>query len=118
MARRLLLPFLLLVLLATPAAAAAAEKPPLRPKGNEEPLGTERLSNETTITRWAHTNLLGAVRSKPSTSSKAVGKLRWNTEDRVPEVYIVLQSKLLEGDEQAWLQIRVPGRPNGVTGWV
>jgi hypothetical protein len=115
---RLLLPLLLLALLAAPAAAGAADGPPLRPKGDNGPLGTERLSNETTITRWAHTNLLGAIRSQPSTSSKAVGKLRWNTEDGPPEVYVVLQSKLLEGDDEAWLQIRVPGRPNGRKGWV
>jgi hypothetical protein len=116
MARRLL-PLLLLILLAAPAAAAAAEKPPLRPKGNEAPLGNERLSNETTLTRWAHTNLLGAIRSKPTTSSKAVGKLRWNTEDGVPEVYVVLESRLDDKDEP-WLLIRVPARPNGRTGWV
>jgi hypothetical protein len=116
MARRLL-PLLLLVLLAAPAVASAAEKPPLRPKGNDQPLGNERLSNETTLTRWAHTNLLGAIRSKPTTSSKAVGKLRWNTEDGPPEVYIVLQSRLDDKNEP-WLQIRVPARPNGRKGWV
>jgi hypothetical protein len=116
MARRLL-PILLLLLLAAPAAAVAAEKPPLRPKGDESPFGNELLSNETTLTRWGHTNLLGAIRSKPTTSSKAVGKLRWNTEDGVPEVYIVLQSQLDDND-QVWLQIRVPARPNGRTGWV
>ena len=116
MARRLL-PILLLVLLAFPAAAAAAEKPPLRPKGNEAPLGNELLSNETTLTRWAHTNLLGPIRSKPAASSRRVGKLRWNTEDGVPEVYIVLQSQLDDNDEP-WLQIRIPARPNGQKGWV
>jgi hypothetical protein len=118
MARRLLLPLVLLAVLAAPAAATAADAPPLRPKGDESPLGTETLSNEETLTRWAHTNLLGAIRSEPSTSSKAVGKLRWNTEDGVPEVYVVLQSKLIEGQDQAWLQIRIPGRPNGRKGWV
>lgn len=116
MARRLL-PILLLVLLAGPATAVAAEKPPLRPKGDEAPLGNELLSNETTLTRWAHTNLLGAIRSQPTTSSKAVGKLRWNTEDRVPEVYVVLESRLDDNDEP-WLKIRIPARPNGQTGWV
>jgi hypothetical protein len=116
MARRLL-PILLLVMLAAPAAAVAAEKPPLRPKGNEAPLGNELLSNESTLTRWAHTNLLGAIRSQPTTSSQAVGSLRWNTEDGVPEVYIVLESRLDDKD-QPWLKIRIPGRPNGRTGWV
>jgi hypothetical protein len=116
MARRIL-PLLLFALLAAPAVASAAEKPPLRPKGNHAPLGNERLSNETTLTRWGHTNLLGAIRSKPTTESKAVGKLHWNTEDGVPEVYIALQSALDDKGEP-WLQIRVPGRPNGLKGWV
>jgi hypothetical protein len=116
MTRRRLLPALLLLALAAPATAAAAP-PPLKPKGDHGPLGNERLSNERTLTRWAHTNLRGAVRSKPSTRSKAVGRLRWNTEDGLPEVYVVLQSRLDE-QERVWLEIRVPGRPNGRTGWV
>ena len=116
MARRLL-PLLLLPLLAAPASAAGAETAPLRPAGVEAPLGDERLSNETTLTRWAHANLIGTIRSEPTTRSEAVGKLRWNTEDGYPEVYVVLQSRIDE-HEMAWLQIRVPGRPNGRTGWV
>ena len=111
------LPFLLLAVLAIPTSATAAEDPPLRPAGNQAPLGNERLSNETTITRWAHTNLIGPVRSKPTKSSKKVGRLRWNTEDGVPEVYVVLESRLDDNNEP-WLLIRVPGRPNGRTGWV
>jgi hypothetical protein len=116
MARRLL-PLIVLVLLTSPEAAAAAGAPPLRPKGENAPLGDELLSNERTLTRWAHTNLLGAIRSEPSPDGKTVGKLRWNTEDGLPEVYIVLESRLDEAD-QPWLKIRVPGRPNGRTGWV
>ena len=27
-------------------------------------------------------------------ASKAIGKLRWNTEDGLPEVYLVLESRL------------------------
>lgn len=117
MARRLIPLCLLLALCVAPAAAAAAEPLPLKPKSDTAPLGNERLSNERTLTRWAHTNLLGKVRSKPSTRGKTVAKLRWNTEDGLPEVYVVLESRLDEDDE-VWLQIRIPGRPNGRTGWV
>jgi L,D-transpeptidase catalytic domain len=112
-----LVPLLLLALLAAPAAASAGEQPPLRPKGDGRPLGDELLSNETTLTRWAHTNLFGAIRSKPMPASKRVGKLHWNTEDGVPEVYVVLQSRL-DAKQRPWLQIRIPGRPNGRKGWV
>jgi hypothetical protein len=117
MTRRFLPVALLLAALVTPAAASAAADAPLRKKGDRSPLGDERLSNERTITRWAHTNLVGKIRSKPFNRGKTVGKLRWNTEDGLPEVYIVLESRL-DKDERVWLEIRVPGRPNGRTGWV
>jgi len=116
-ARRLIPLLSLLALLGGPAAVAAAEQAPLRPKGVFGPLGNERLSNETTLTRWAHTNLRGPIWSKPTSVSTKIGKLRWDTEDRLPEVYVVLQSQLDAGD-RAWLQIRIPGRPNGQVGWV
>jgi hypothetical protein len=101
MARRLL-PLLTLFALALPASAAA---------------DGERLSNERTLTRWAHTNLLGPIRAQPSHHARTVARLRWNTEDGLPEVYIVLKSKV-DRSERKWLQIRIPGRPNGRTGWV
>ena len=114
---RCLLPLALLLLLALPAAAQAADLP-LRPKGDRSALGNERLSNERTITRWAHTNLRGGIRSKPSWKSKAVGALRWNTEDGLPEVYLALASHVDPAGGQVWIKIRIPGRPNGRTGWV
>ena len=117
MTRRLLSLTLLGAALVAPAAASAADPPPLREKGDHSPLGTERLSNERTLTRWAHTNLIGDIRARPTHDSRKVGRLRWDTEDRLPEVYVVLQSKL-DGGERVWLQIRIPGRPNGRTGWV
>jgi hypothetical protein len=117
MTRRLLPLTLVLAGLAAPVTASAADTPPLRPKGDRSPLGDERLSNERTLTRWAHTNLIGKIRSKPSQRGRTIAKLRWNTEDRLPEVYVVLQSRL-DDEERVWLQIRIPGRPNGRTGWV
>jgi hypothetical protein len=117
MTRRFLPLILLGAALAAPSAASAAAAPPLREKGDRSPLGNERLSNETTLTRWAHTNLIGKVRKRPSPRGRTIGKLRWNTEDGLPEVYVVLQSRL-DDAERVWLQIRIPGRPNGRTGWV
>ena len=114
---RRLLPLALLLLLALPAAAQAADLP-LRPKGDRSALGNERLSNERTVTRWAHTNLRGGIRSKPSWKSKAVGALRWNTEDGLPEVYLALASHVDHSGGQVWIKIRIPGRPNGRTGWI
>ena len=43
--------------------------------------------------------------------------LRFLTEDNAPENYLVLRSKLGRGGH-AWLQLRLPRRPNGSKGWV
>src|SRR5688572_22249362 len=103
---RAFLPLLVLISLTAPVQAASASTS-----------GTERLSNERTITRWAHTNLIAPIQAEPSHDARAVGRLRWNTEDGLPEVYVVLRSRL-DDLERRWLEIRVPGRPNGRTGWV
>ena len=76
-----------------------------------------RLSNETTLSRWAYTNLTLKIRKSPSSRSRSVGKLHFNTEDGPPEIYLALQLfTTAKGDE--WVQIRIPGRPNGRKGWV
>lgn len=105
----------LVALLAAPAAAGA--NPPLRPRGDPAPLGNQLLSNERTVTRWAHTNLLGPIRAHPARSARTVARLHWNTEDGVPEIYLVLESRR-DARDRVWLKIRVPGRPYGRTGWV
>jgi hypothetical protein len=94
-----------------PASAAAAALPPANPPG------MVRLSDERTTTKWAHTADLQPVFSRPSASARRVARLRLLTEDRFAEVYLVLASwKSSAGN--TWLKIRVPKRPNGLTGWV
>jgi lipoprotein-anchoring transpeptidase ErfK/SrfK len=100
------------VALAAPATASAA----LRPLGATGPLGDERLSDETTITRWAHPATRATVRSAPRPSARAVEHVRFWTEHEHPEVYLVLESRVV--DDRPWLRVRLPGRPNGRTGWV
>jgi hypothetical protein len=75
-----------------------------------------RLSTERSVTRWAHANLLAKVRAQPSKRGRTIARLRWQTEDGPPEVYVVLSSRRVKG--ATWMKIRVPGRPNGRTGWV
>ncbi|CAA9485148.1 MAG: hypothetical protein AVDCRST_MAG85-902 [uncultured Solirubrobacteraceae bacterium] len=99
----------------SPAQAASPE--PVRPAGATSPLGTERLSDERTLTRWAHSAALSTIRAHPSTDAPRVGRLRARTEDRLPEVYLALRSFLAE-DGRIWVKVRVPGRPNGRRGWV
>ena len=114
-ARRATAAALALVALA-PAAATAAE--PLRPLGSSAPLGNERLSDEATLSRWAHPYSPGAaIRREPSPTAPRVARLRAETEDGYEEVYLALRSRL-DASGRPWIQVRIPMRPNGRTGWV
>ena len=62
-----------------------------------------------------HAVVMGVYR--PSAKSKKVGKLHFNTEDGPPEIYLALQ-EYTNGADIDWVQIRIPGRPNGRKGWV
>ena len=75
------------------------------------------LSNERTITRWAHPWIPAIIRSAPRGDARAVGRLRFETEDKVPEVYIALRRHVDDLDRE-WVQIRLLGRPNNRKGWV
>jgi hypothetical protein len=103
------------------AAAALAAAPAgargVRPVDATWPLRSERLSNERTITRWAHAARTTPIRAHPLRRSRTLARLRALTEDGMPEVYLVLRSHRT-GTGRVWLQVRVPGRPNGRTGWV
>jgi hypothetical protein len=105
----------LALLLACAAPAGAAER--LRPLGDASPLGDERLSNERTLTRWAHAIGRRPIRRRPATRSRRLASLRFLTEDGYPEVYLVLRSRRVAGG-RVWLQVRIPARPNGRAGWV
>lgn len=79
--------------------------------------GTVTLSDEKTITRWANSNDPAPIRVAPGNSAPRITKLRYLTEDGLPEVYLVLEGKVdIEGEP--WLHIRIPMRPNHRTGWV
>ena len=94
-----------------PASAAAAALPPANPPG------AVRLSDERLTTKWAHTADLQPVFSRPSGSARRVARLRLLTEDGFAEVYLVL-AQWTNPEGNTWLRIRVPQRPNGLSGWV
>jgi hypothetical protein len=100
----------LLLSLSVPASGA------VRPVGATGELGDEKLSNETTITRWAHVAQRAVVRRAPRPGARGMARLRYFTEDNLAEVYLVLNSR--RAGNGVWLKVRVPGRPNGRTGWV
>ena len=101
-------------LLAAPAAAGAE---PLRPYDRYGPLGNERLSNERTLSRWAHPAHAASIRARPARGARVVGRLHYRTEDGRPEIYLLLRSRGVRR-QGTWVQLRIPGRPHGRTGWV
>lgn len=96
---------------AAPALATAAAEP-LAPVAAEPALTDGR-----TFAHWAHPLERGAIRREPSNAAALVARLRLDTEDGYPEVYPLLEARLDAGGRR-WLQVGVPGRPNGRTGWV
>jgi hypothetical protein len=102
---------LVAALLVVGSASARGAGPPASPPG------MKALSDERTITRWAYPQSRGAIFSRPASSARLVARLHWLTEDRLPEVYLALAS-WTDGRGATWIQVRVPKRPNGITGWV
>ena len=102
----------------TSSAPAAADDPrAVRAAGADAPLGDERLSDERRLTRYAGAVSLAAVRKHPADDAPRVGRLRFVTEDGPWEVYLVLESRADDAGTM-WLRVRLPGRPNGRSGWV
>jgi hypothetical protein len=114
---RKLAPLAALIVLAFAAAPAPASEDTLRPAGAKGPLKTEKLSDETSLTRVAHPVDLGKIRAKPKKSARTVGNLHLETEDGILEMYLVLRSQV-DAKGRTWVQVRIPKRPNGKTGWV
>jgi L,D-transpeptidase-like protein len=95
----------------------AADTESVRPRGAAGPLGTERLSDERGLSRWAYPERLGWARRQPFATAPRVARLRGLTEDGRPELYLALRSRR-GTDGRVWIQVRLPQRPNGSTGWV
>jgi hypothetical protein len=76
-----------------------------------------RLSDERTLTHWASPRREAPVRAEPRGSARVIARLHHFTEDGFPEVYLLL-SQHMDGFGRVWIHLRVPGRPNGRTGWV
>jgi uncharacterized protein DUF11 len=86
-------------------AGARASDASVRPRGAAGPLGTERLSDERTLSRWAYADQLGWARRDPSPSAGRVARLRGLTEDGQPEVYLALRSRR-DAHGRVWIQVR------------
>lgn len=105
---------------ATPGQSAPAPSPVTSPaSGNATPAKptTVVLSNERTFTTWAHPVEEVPIRAQPQVKSRTLARTHLATEDGYPEVYLLLSS-ITDMKGREWIQIRIPGRPNGRTGWV
>ena len=75
------------------------------------------LSDETAFTRWANAAVRATAYAEPSATARRVGRLRPLTEDGFPEVYVLLTEQR-DAAGVTWVRLRLPQRPNDVTGWV
>jgi hypothetical protein len=93
-------------------AGAQAAKP------SGEPISAiTRLSNLRTFSRWAYPAYEAPVRSSPSAQAHAIGALRLLTVDGQAALYVGLSAQRLRSGAE-WVQVELPGRPNGRRGWV
>jgi len=104
--------FLLLVVAGNALAGDARAAAPAL-----DPAATVRLSDERTLSRWAHPETRARVRAHPSPGARTVGRLRFDTEDGLSEVYLLLRGHT-DPEGRQWVEVRLPARPNGQTGWV
>lgn len=79
--------------------------------------GSVRLSNERTSTRWAHPVRRAPIRWMPNRAARRIAPTHYLTPDGFPEVYVVLRS-WRDSRLHSWIEVRIPMRPNGRTGWV
>ena len=86
---------------AAPAHAAKVE--------NLEKLGRESY--------YAFVEQKVAAKAEAKDSAKTVGRLTTKTGEGTDDLVLVL-ARTTDDDDQVWLQVRLPIRPNGTTGWV
>jgi hypothetical protein len=107
--------------LPAPALAEAEETPipvPVLVAGAPGP-GPEAdvpLSNDRTVTTWAHPAESLPIYAHPSVHSREITRTHPYTEDGFPEVYELLDRRM-DRTGHTWFRLRVPGRPNGRIGW-
>ena len=98
------------------APASAGEPAASTSESTAAPARVIRLSDERKLTRWGTPMRRNGIYAAPAVGARPVGRLRFFTEDRTPEVYLALA--LATNRYGTWLRIRIPGRPNGRSGWV
>ena len=75
------------------------------------------LSDTFTYSSWAYVARLANIYASPSGKARIITRLHWYTEDGFNEVYPALRAHWA-ANRREWVEIRIPGRPNGRVGWV
>lgn len=91
-----------------PAGTAQAARRPSEPGAV--------LSNETTRSTWTVADYASAIRSAPSPRARQIASTEFQTPDGFLQSYLLLRERWTR--HGAWVQLRIPGRPNGRVGWV
>jgi L,D-transpeptidase catalytic domain len=95
------------------APSSTPPPPPLAPS----PARDVPLSNERTVTTWAQPESTGGIYVHPVKGAARIANVLLFNADGFPEVYMLLSSHV-DAEGQEWVKVRVPGRPNGRTGWM
>jgi hypothetical protein len=103
--------------LAALAGAAFLTLPVAVGSASTSPSGDLSLSNEWNASTWAYAAAPAPIYARPDRRARRVDHVHLETEDGFPEVYLLL-SLHTDAHGQAWVKLRIPGRPNGRTGWV
>jgi hypothetical protein len=107
-------------LLPAGASAAIEGTPSEQPSAGASPPSAPAyvaLSNELTLTVWAHPESTGQIYAHPNLAAARVARVRLFDPDGFREVYLLLSS-YVDGEGREWVKVRIPGRPNGRTGWL
>ena len=74
------------------------------------------LSNETTRTTWTIADVAVEIRTQPAPHATAITKLFFQSPDGFLQSYVLLRERFTKAG--TWVELRIPGRPNGRIGWV
>jgi len=77
----------------------------------------ESLQKLGKLSYFAYVEQAAKAKAEPDASAKTVGKLTKKTGEGTDDVVLVL-SRTTDDQDQGWLKVRLPVRPNGTTGWV
>ena len=77
----------------------------------------ENLQKLGKLSYFAYVEKAVPAKAQPKTSARTVGKLTLRTGEKTDDLVSVI-ARTTDSKDRVWLQVRLPIRPNGTTGWV